>query len=629
MNILSRRAAVVVHDLVMVVMAFSAAFLFPRTAGTFNAPELMVALPFVVVIQGLILWWFRLYRGVWRFVSIPDLWNIVRAAIFGALAISLALFLFNRLEGVPRSTLALYPFLFTFFIGTPRLAYRVWRDQSLKLLKDPGRKHVMIIGAGQMGEMLAREMMRDPQYVPVGLLDDNPRLKGAKVQGVPVHGSIEQLPELVEGLDVDLVVIAIPSATSAEMQRVVEICERAEVTFRTLPRLQDVMSGKSSIHEMRQVSIEDLLGREPITLDWNLITQGLAGKTVLVSGGGGSIGSELCRQVARLGPARLVIFEKSEFNLYSIEHELRGTYPQLDLRARLGDVSDAVATDRIMYEFRPSVVFHAAAYKHVPMLESQVREAFKNNVHGTKLLALAAEKHGCEKFVMISTDKAVNPTNVMGTTKRIAEIFCQNLSARSKTAFITVRFGNVLGSAGSVVPLFQKQIDAGGPVTVTHREMQRYFMTIPEACQLIMQASVMGAGGEIFVLDMGEPIKISYLAEQMIRLSGKVPGKDIEISYTGLRPGEKLFEELFHEQENLTQTRHQKILLAQCRRVEWDALNETLDKMKSASDRYDEEYLRAALRGLVPEFKDELATAQEPVPPIEAIAVMDAGTVKH
>jgi FlaA1/EpsC-like NDP-sugar epimerase len=362
------------------------------------------------------------------------------------------------------------------------------------------------------------------------------------------------------------------------------------------------MSGQVTLNQLREVSIDDLLGREPVALDWQAIESGLKGKKVLVTGAGGSIGAELCRQIARLQPARLILLDSGEFNLYSIEMELSKSFSRLRISRCLNDVVDRPAIEKVFAESRPEIVFHAAAYKHVPMLEDQVREAARNNVLGTRAMAEVADSFGCEAFVMISTDKAVNPASVMGTSKRAAEIFCQNLNKRSQTRFVTVRFGNVLGSAGSVVPLFKQQIESGGPITVTHREISRFFMTIPEACQLILQASVMGDGGEIFVLDMGEPIKIAYLAEQMIRLSGKVPGEDIDITYTGLRPGEKLYEELFHEKEALQSTHHEKILLARHREFDWQRLTDILDGMVIACNNCDETGLRSLLSELVPEW---------------------------
>jgi FlaA1/EpsC-like NDP-sugar epimerase len=606
MKPINRRMVIVIHDLVMVALAWLLAYLIPYNFHLLSDQWkiLWQSLAVVVMVQGLVSWRFGLYQGVWRFASIPDLWNIIRAVFLGALAASLVLFLLNRLETIPRSGLVLYPLLATFLLGAPRAMYRMLKDHSINFHKVGKRKRVLIIGAGRAGEMLARDMRRDDDYFPLGFLDDSPRWQGAKVHGLPVLGVVDDLANVVEDLAVDVVVIAIPSATTPQMQRMVEQCERAGVPFRTLPRMGSMFTGQPSMREVREVAIEDLLGREQVFLDWRGISNALAGKTVLVTGAGGSIGSELCRQIARLGPSKLIAFERSEFNLYSIELELRRAFPELILDAQLGDITDAIAVEHVLDRHRPQVIFHAAAYKHVPLLQGQPREAVRNNVQGTRTLVLAADKFACDTFVMISTDKAVRPSNVMGATKRVAELLCQALSRRSNMRLITVRFGNVLGSAGSVVPLFQKQIDADGPVTVTHPEITRYFMTIPEACQLIMQAGVMGKGGEIFVLDMGQPVKILYLAEQMIRLSGKVPGKDIKIAFTGLRPGEKLYEELFYEQERLNKTDHNKILLAQSLPVDWERLNRLVDALEQAGDAYDEDTLRLLLRELVPEMSE-------------------------
>jgi FlaA1/EpsC-like NDP-sugar epimerase len=599
-----RRIAIVVHDICMIAAAWTLAYL---TRHNFQPPAvvwpvLWQTLPLVLVIQGLILRRFGLYRGVWRFASVPDLWNIIRAAALGVFIIALAEFLINRMAGIPRTIFLLYPVYLMLLLGTPRLGYRMWKDYRLGMLNGANRKRVLILGAGRAGEMLARDMRRDGSYLPIGFLDDQRSLKGSKVHDLSVLGTIDRLPDIARSHVPDLVIIALPSASNAQMRRVVESCEKAAVEFRTLPRLQDLMSGQPSVSELREVNIEDLLGRTPITLDWNRISKGLAGQTVLVSGGGGSIGSELCRQIARLRPAVLVLFENNEFNLFEIERELRGKYPELVLHAYLGDVRDRASVVRAFERYQPQVVFHAAAYKHVPMLESQAREAVRNNVLGTRLMAQTADRFGCSAFVMISTDKAVNPANVMGATKRVAEIYCQSFAQRSRTRFITVRFGNVLGSAGSVIPIFQKQIKAGGPVTVTHKDMTRYFMTIPEAAQLIMQAAVMGQGGEIFVLDMGEPVPISYLAEQMIRLSGKTPGEDIEIVYTGLRPGEKLYEELFYAQEEYKSTGHDKILLARSVEVDWNTLTANVRAIEEAVEHYDEGEVHRLLEQIVPEL---------------------------
>jgi FlaA1/EpsC-like NDP-sugar epimerase len=600
----NRRTAVIVHDLVIVCLAWLLA-----NMVRYGLPEeetgwwlILRPLPVVVLAQGLVLWWSGLYRGLWRFASIQDLWNIARAAAVGVLAVAVGLFLYNRLEGIPRFALVFYPMFLVFLLGAPRLFYRMWKDYSLNPSTPQQRRRLLVLGAGRAGEMLVRDMLRDEEYLPVGILDDRPNLKGVNLHGVPVLGRIEKLPAIVTRDRIDIAVIAIPSATNDQMRRIVGVCERAGVPFRTLPRMQDVMGGRAGATELREVAIEDLLGREQASLDWQQLSDGLTGKTILVSGGGGSIGSELCRQIAALGPACLVLLERNEFNLYRIELELRRDFPNLCLQARLGDVTDPAATAKLFSAYRPQVVYHAAAYKHVPLLEHQLREALHNNVLGTKIIAEAADRFECETFVLVSTDKAVNPTNVMGASKRIAEVFCQNLDRFSKTRFITVRFGNVLGSAGSVVPLFKEQIVAGGPVTVTHKQMKRYFMTTVEACQLIMQAEVMGRGGEIFVLEMGEPIGIRYLAEQMICLSGKVPGQDIEIVYTGLRPGEKLREELSYAKENLAPTEHEHILLARALRGDWSTLGRLLEEMQTACECFDEDKLLRLVEQAVPEF---------------------------
>ncbi len=567
--------------------------------------------PVILVVQGAVLFWFGVFRSVWRFVSLNDLVAILKAAIVGTAVVMTVIFLAVRLGNVPRSVPALYLMLLIAFLAGPRLLYRWFTERQMIL--GPG-KRVLIVGAGQAGEMLIRDLMRGAgrDYQPVGIVDDKPRRQGQYLHGVPVVGTCEEIQDLSDSLDVDLIMLAIPSASSSQMRRVVNYCERSEVPFRTVPDLDALISGKVSIDELREVSIEDVLGREPVALDWRAISMGLEGRTILITGAGGSIGTELCRQISRLGPGKLVLLDNSEFNLYSIEMELRHEFCELSMVFHLGDVSD-VATARRVFELnKPDVVFHAAAYKHVPMLEDQVREAIKNNVIGTRNLALEADRSGCSEFVLISTDKAVNPSNVMGASKRMAEIFCQNLDQRSETSFITVRFGNVLGSAGSVIPLFRKQIIEGGPVTVTHPEIERYFMTIPEACQLIMQASVIGSGGEIYVLDMGEPVKIHYLAEQMIRLSGKEPGSDIKISYTGLRPGEKLYEELFHDSEHLEPTRHEKIFLARHREVEWEKLLSLMEQMETACELYAENDLVLLIEEFVPENRiKKLADGQE------------------
>ncbi|MCG7991363.1 MAG: polysaccharide biosynthesis protein [Candidatus Thiodiazotropha lotti] len=595
------------HDVLMVPVAWFLAFWFRYNLEVVPVSfyqDALQALLYILPVQLAAFLLFGLYRGIWRFASLPDIMRILKAVLVGTVVGVALLFVFTRAGGVPRSVPVIHAILLVMLLSGPRLIYRLLKDRHLDLA--PG-KRVLIVGSGKAGEMLARDILRNRRgdFRPVAFVDDKQRRQGREIHGLPVAGTSEDIPALCEELSIDIIMLAIPSASSSQMRRVVEFCESAGVPFRSVPQLNDLMSGNVQINHLRQVSIEDLLGRNPVSLDWQAIDATLAGKVILVTGAGGSIGSELCRQLAKLKPAKLVLLENSEFNLYSIEMELLNSYPELNLDCHLGDITDQVYVENLFDEYRPEVVFHAAAYKHVPMLENRIRQAVRNNVLGTRVVAEMANRYATGVFVLVSTDKAVNPANVMGASKRGAEIFCQNLNAHSDTRFITVRFGNVLGSAGSVIPLFRKQIEEGGPVTVTDPRMERYFMTIPEACQLIMQTVVMGDGGEIFVLDMGEPIKISYLAEQMIHLSGRTLGQDIQIEYIGLRPGEKLYEELFHEKEELAKTSHEKVLLAHHRQVDWEWLNGVMQQMTTATEALDSQQLRALLGQLVPEHENQ------------------------
>jgi FlaA1/EpsC-like NDP-sugar epimerase len=601
------RAAVIVHDFCMVAVAsFVVAWLIESTSAITFSSNLttLMGLSIVLVLQGSVLWATGLYKGLWRFASFPDLWNIARASAFGTVAIVIALALVQGPAiGQWMPTVLIYPVLLFVLLGLPRMCYRFWKDSQTKIsVPGKGLKRVLIIGAGRSGAMLERELRRRGGFDVVGFLDDDNRLLGAQVHGIPVLAAIDKLPLIGASYTADLSIIAMPSATNQQMQRIVGICELSEIEFRTLPTLQDLGSQATNIGDLKRVVIDDLLGRDPVSLEWESIRAGLVGKRVMITGGGGSIGSELCRQIARLNPVELIIVDHSEYSLYKIDHELHTDYDDLLFHSVLGDICDPATVEKVIGDYKPDVVFHAAAYKHLPILQTQIREAFRNNVFGTMRVAEAAERHGVGTFVLISTDKAVNPANIMGATKRVAEMYCQNMNARSEMRFVTVRFGNVLNSNGSVVPLFQEQIAKGGPVTVTHPEISRYFMTISEASQLIMQSAVLGSGGEIYVLDMGEPVNITYLAEHLIRLAGKEPGRDIEIIYTGLRPGEKLFEQLFHELEPYERTRHEKILLAHPRVADWDELRTELRSSELAVRRYDTKYLQQALVRLVPEL---------------------------
>ncbi|MDX1836721.1 polysaccharide biosynthesis protein [Legionella taurinensis] len=571
----------------------------------------VAALLLLMTIQVGCYYYCKVYRGLWRFTSINDVIRIIKATLLAIGLVIPVFYLTSLLQHVPRSILPMYALGLVTLLCGGRLVMRMYRDRKGREDMLLETKRVLVIGAGHAGEGLLRDLKKMNAYSPVGLVDDNPGKRGMEIHGVRVLGSVRELPQLVVNHQIDLLFIAIPSARSAAMRRIVDYCSRSRVPFRTLPGISALVNDQIGVKALREVSIEDLLGRDQVQLEWDRIAGAIRGKKVIVTGGGGSIGEELCRQVMAHHPAQLLIIDNSEFNLYKADYELRDAFPEVPLLLRLTSITDASAIDAIFHQFKPDLVFHAAAYKHVPLLEDQVRVAVQNNILGTQVVALASAEAGAEKFVLISSDKAVNPTNVMGTTKRVAEIYCQNLNERVKTQFITVRFGNVLGSAGSVVPLFQKQLDAGGPLTVTHPDIQRYFMTIPEACQLILQAMVNGQGGEIFVLDMGEPIKISYLAEQMIRLAGKEPGKDIAIKYTGLRPGEKLFEELFHESEQLANTEHEKLFKARFRKIDWRELLQTLRLMNDACQTHNHDELHVLLKSLVPEFTTRFETPHE------------------
>lgn len=597
---------VLLHDVIVVGSVWIAAYWIRfNTLG--GIPDIFLEqayhlLPIVVLIQGICLIASGVHRGVWRFTSIPDLTRIIRGVAVGTLLIAVVVFLYTRLDLVPRSVFMFYAFLAIAVLSGSRIAYRLTKDRQFRP-RVAGK--AIIVGAGVAGEQVVRDLNRNPErtHEVIAFVDDDASKIGKDVQGIRVAAGCEDLPNLCERWNIDLILIAVPSASDREMQRIVSICEKTGVTFRTLPTVNDVVSGYVGIKDVRQVRIDDLLGRDPVSLDWREIENRLAGKSILVTGAGGSIGSELCRQLARVRPSALILFERNEFNLYTIERELKEQYRSIPIHVVLGDICDRAAVSSIFARLSPQFVFHAAAYKHVPMLEGQTREAVRNNIIGTANVSQASHEHKCESFVLISTDKAVKPTSIMGASKRVAEIYCQALDSQSKTQFITVRFGNVLGSAGSVVPLFEEQISRGGPLTVTHKEMTRYFMTITEATQLIMESCAVGNGGEIFILDMGKPIKVSFLAEEMIKLSGMVPGEDINITFTGLRPGEKLHEELFYPNEVLSQTSHEKINLAEGPEIDWKVVNPIIQRINDAVEQFDTTELRNLVCHLVPEYE--------------------------
>lgn len=605
---------VVLHDLVIVAAAWIAAY-WLRFNMLDGIPKVFLdqaihLLPIVLLVQGIALVACGTHRGVWQFTSLPDLVRIVKGAAVGTLVMAIVIFLYTRLDLVPRSVFFFYAFIVVAILCTSRIAYRLIKDRQFNP-RVAGK--ALIVGAGVAGEQVVRDLNRNPErsHEAIAFVDDDPVKVGQDVQGIRVAGGCDDLPHLCERWNIDLILIAVPSATDRQMQRIVSICEGTGVTFRTLPTVNDVVSGHVGIKDVRQVRIDDLLGRDPVALDWRRIDAGLAGKRIMVTGAGGSIGSELCRQLARIRPGSLILFERNEFNLYTIERDLREQLRSVPIHVVLGDVCDHGAVTNTVERLAPEIVFHAAAYKHVPMLEGQAREVVRNNVVGTANVAQIAHDFGCEAFVLISTDKAVNPASLMGASKRVAEVYCQSLDKQSSTRYITVRFGNVLGSAGSVVPLFEQQIKRGGPVTVTHRDMTRYFMTITEATQLIMESCAVGSGGEIFALDMGKPIKVSFLAEEMIKLSGMTPGEDIQITYTGLRLGEKLHEELFYPDEVPRRTAHDKINLAEGPEMDWKVIGPIVDRISTAVDEFNVMEIRTLVCHLVPEYVCELPAKDE------------------
>ena len=610
------RVAVVAHDLVMVYVCWQVLHVLRYLTRQETWPwlDFSPTLAWVLVAQGLVFWRVGLYRGLWRFASVPDLWNIFKAALWGLTAIILGLAVYNRLGSVPRSVLVSYPFVLTALLGLPRLAYRMWKDHVGKRDESDARR-VLILGAGRAADALVRDLQRTGAFHPVGFLDDAPRLRGSRLHGLPVLGRLEDAPEVARETAAGMLVIAMPSLDAAAMRRVMGICERTGLPFRMVPSLVDALEGQALPGELKEVAIEDLLGRKPVVPDWKLIRSWLGGRTVMVTGAGGSIGSELCRQCARHGARGIVLLEQDELALITIQADLRRSFPSLEVQAVLGDCGDPAVTAHALRLGQPEAVFHAAAYKQVPLLEAQVREAVRNNVLATDTVARLCREQGVGTFVFISTDKAVDPANVLGASKRLAEMIAQSQDRKDGgTRCVTVRFGNVLDSAGSVVPLFREQILRGGPVTVTDPEVTRYFMTIPEACQLILQSVAIGSREAIYTLDMGEPVSIRLLAEQMIRLAGKQPGRDIAIVYTGLRPGEKLHEVLFHEDEHYRPTSHSKILEAVAREVSSEQVRGGVERLREAVARYDEAVLEQVLRELVPEFAPAAQVQEVPAP---------------
>ncbi len=611
MNLNPRTLVIILHDIAVATLAWLGAYWLRfnlDVPADFRAAATATLL-WVVPLQAAVFWRFGLYRGIWRFASLPDLKRIVFAVSIAALLIPVVLILFRVHAVVPRSVLILDPLLLVMVMGGSRLAYRAWKEHRLASVLRPSSRPVLVAGAGSAADFLLRELARNPAgFHVVGLLDDSPDKQGRLVQGIPVLGGLDDVALHARRMEVADIVLALPSAAHEVRKRVTQACTAAGLRVMTIPSLEDLVAGRVSVSSLRSVELDDLLGRDPVQLDDSGLHRLLTGQTVMVTGAGGSIGSELCRQIARFAPAKLILFELSELALYAMEQELPQRFPDLVIVPVIGDVKNAGWVNHVMDMHRPGVVFHAAAYKHVPLMENvNAWEAVRNNVLGTQVVAAAAQAHGVGKFVMISTDKAVNPTNVMGATKRLAEMVCQSMQQPDGTRFVSVRFGNVLGSSGSVIPKFRSQIEAGGPVTVTHPEITRYFMSIPEAAQLVLQAGLMGEGGEIFVLDMGEPVKIAELAKLMIRLSGADEDR-IRIEYTGLRPGEKLYEELLADDESTLPTPHPKLRVAKARAAQAGGYAECLAFL-AGPGLHDETTVKRRLQAWVPEYQAELRQA--------------------
>ena len=551
---------------------------------------------------------FHLYSIVWSSAGIIEMEYIV-AACSVTCVLQIAGMNVLNIE-VPRSYHILWLLFMTAFIGVSRMSYRALQlaGRHIGRKRDSAvQKRVMIVGGGQAGTLLIKELNSSERAsgIPVCIIDDDHNKIGKYINGVPIRGTREEIPELAEKYKIDEIYIALPTATGVERKKILEICQKTKCILKILPGLYQLMSGEVSIAKLRDVEIDDLLGREPIKVDLDEIMGYVKGKVVMVTGGGGSIGSELCRQLAGHGVGHLIIFDMYENNAYEIQQELKRNYPELNLTVLIGSVRNTNRLDFLFRTYRPDVVYHAAAHKHVPLMEDSPNEAINNNVIGTYKTAMAAIKYGTKRFILISTDKAVNPTNIMGASKRLCEMVIQMCNQKSDTEFVAVRFGNVLGSNGSVIPLFKQQIAAGGPVTVTHRDIIRYFMTIPEAVSLVLQAGAYARGGEIFILNMGEPVKILDMAENLIRLSGYEPYKDIQIQFTGLRPGEKLFEELLMEEEGLQDTKNKRIFIGHPMDIDYPWFEDELRKLDEAAWMETKD-MRAMVHKLVPEYNYKL-----------------------
>ncbi len=563
-QLLFKRIILIIYDIIAVVAA-SLLALFIRFEGRYSEiPREYISrslqyIPAIIVITLIIFYAFRLYSSLWTYAGAPELINITFASALSAMVQMMVMVFFD--VRMPRSYYILYGVSLWILVFFSRFSYRGIRTLIKRQASGENASRVLLVGAGAAGNMLVKEI-RNSNYVSkqvVCIVDDDKSKEGSYLHGVKVLGNRQNIPELVKRYRIDEIIIAMPSAPAKEIKEILDVCKETGCELKRLPGVYQLVNGEVGISKLKEVDVNDLLGREPVKVDLSTILNYVSGKTVLVTGGGGSIGSEICRQVAEHHPKMLVLVDIYENTTYDIQNELKNKYPELNLVVLIASVRNTRRMDMIFETYRPDIVYHAAAHKHVPLMEDSPNEAVKNNVLGTWKVVQAADKWKVKRFVMISTDKAVNPTNIMGATKRICEMIIQTYNTRSKTEFVAVRFGNVLGSNGSVIPLFKKQIEQGGPVTVTHPDIIRYFMTIPEAVSLVLQAGAYAKGGEIFVLDMGEPVKIADLARNLILLSGHKPDEDIQIVYTGLRPGEKLYEEMLMHEEGLQETENKLI----------------------------------------------------------------------
>jgi FlaA1/EpsC-like NDP-sugar epimerase len=598
-------------DIALLIIAYISSYML-RFDGVISAEYwtlIKKTLPLVILVKVGTFFTFKLYQGMWRYASLIDLINVIKASVISSLIIISIILFAYRFEGFSRSVFFIDWVLTLLLIGGLRASIRIALSNNIRAFfsfrNRTSDKSMIIIGAGSAGEKFLREIIDNQEldYNVVGFLDDDINKQGKSLHGIPVLGRIDQIARFKSYFDE--ILIAIPSASSEEIRRIVSLCEKIGKKIKIMPSLGEIIGGKISLKAIREITLEDLLGRDEIYLDQEKIDQYLRGKRVLITGAGGSIGSELVRQVSRFNPEELGLIDFSEFNLFRVELELKEKSWAVPFKGYLADIRDRKSVQRIFESFRPDVVFHAAAYKHVPLQEVTPWEAVFNNILGTRNLVDASLFFKLKKFVLVSTDKAVRPSNVMGATKRVAEILVQSANWNA-TVFMAVRFGNVIGSSGSAIPIFQQQIAAGGPVTITHPEMQRYFMSIPEAAQLILQAGAMGTGGEIFILDMGKPVKILDMAKDIIRLHGLEPERDIPIKFIGLRPGEKLYEELITKGEGIVETSHEKIMVIRGVNGNAEQLKAQIDELLNLAGNYDSLKIKSKLKEMLPEYSPQL-----------------------